>query len=151
VGRLPMTLLILACITAGSTLIYGLAALLLWLENRSDRKQRQKQSIDEQAARKRGELHRAFYEAYGYWKGHGYRSPHTPIDAAQSGRLFEVLIRLEGELRLNDYKKAANDFGFAVRSFEGIEEQLSQVGLALGLTTSEYRNPRGAWDDLQLK
>jgi|ERR1700735_2266844 len=136
-----MTVLILACITTGATLIYGLATFLLWWENRQDRTQRQKQFADEQANSKRAELHRAFYEAYGYWKGHGYKSPHAVIDASQTGRIFETLIRLECQLRLNDYKKEANDFGFAVRTLEGVDEQLSRVGIALGLITSEYRKP----------
>lgn len=124
-----------------ATILYGLATLLLWWENRKDRKQRQRQFSDEQAARKRDELHRAFYEAYGYWSGHNYRSHQTAVDAAQSGRIFETLIRLECQLRLNGYRNEANDFGFAVRTLEAVDEQLSQVGVALGLVTSEYRNP----------
>jgi hypothetical protein len=136
-----MTVLILACITTVATLSYGLATFLLWWENRQDRKQRQKQFVDEQIARKRDELYRAFYEAHGYWNGQAYRAPHSPMDSSQSGRLFETLIRLECQLRLNAYTKEANDFGFAVRMLEGIDEQLSQVGMALGLITSEYRKP----------
>jgi hypothetical protein len=136
-----MTLLILACITTGSTLIYGLATFLLWWENRQDRTQRQKQFADEQADSKRAELYRAFYEAYGYWNGHSYRSPDTAVDSSQSGRLFEALIRLECQLRLNGYSKEANDLGFSARTLDGIDEQLSQVGIALGLITSQYQSP----------
>ena len=131
----------LTYVTAAATLIYGLATSLLWWENRQDRKQRQKQFSDEQAARKRAELNHAFYEAWGYWNGHAYRSHEAHVDASQSGRLFEALIRLECQLRLNEYRKEANDFGWAVRTLEGVDDQLSRVGVALGLITSDYRNP----------
>src|ERR1700733_12136348 len=136
-----MTLLISAFVTTGATLIYGLATFLLWWENRKDRKQRQKQFDDERAHIKRAELYRAFYEAYGYWNGHVYRSPDIGVDASQSGRLFEALIRLECQLKLNEYVKQANDLGFAVRTLKGIDEQLSQVGIELGLVTPEYKSP----------
>jgi hypothetical protein len=136
-----MTLLILACITTGATLIYGLATFLLWWENRQDRTQRQKQFADEQANSRRAELYRAYYEAYGYWYGSVHRSHQIGVDASQSARIFEALIRLECQLRLNDYVKEANDFGFATRAREGVDDQLTQVGVALGLITPEYRNP----------
>jgi hypothetical protein len=103
--------------------------------------QRQKQFTDEQANSKRAELYRAFYEAYGYWYGQVFRSHNTEVDSTQSGRVFEALIRLECQLRLNDYIKEANDFGFAARAREGVADQLTQVGIALALITPEYRNP----------
>lgn len=136
-----MTLQTLAYITTAATLLYGLATFLLWWENRQDRKQRQKQFADEQANGKRAELYRAFYEAYGYWYGQQVRSHDIGVDASQSGRIFEALIRLECQLRLNDYMKEANDFGFAVRALEGIDHQFTQVGVALGLVTSQYKSP----------
>lgn len=126
---------------AFATLLYGGAALLLWWENRRDRIHRQAHFEKEMADRKLVELHRAFYEAWGYWKGHANRPGETGVDASQTGRIFEALIRLECQLRLNGYRKEANDFGFAVRTMENVDERLSAVGLAIGLLPADYRNP----------
>jgi hypothetical protein len=55
------------------------------------------------------------------------------------GREFEALIRLECQLRLNDYKVEANNLGFVIRGrFNDIQEELGKVGVALGLLPTEY-------------
>jgi len=129
----------LAYVTACATLIYGPATVLLWFESRQDRVQRQRQFQQEETDRKKAELHRAFYEAWGYWNGHRERSLGSKVDVSQSGRIFEALIRLECQLRLNDYEKEANNFGFAIRTLENVDERLGEIGVALGLVTREYR------------
>jgi hypothetical protein len=73
-----MSILILTFVTAFATLVYGAATLLLWYENRQDRLERQRRFNEESAARKLDELRRAFYEAWGYWNGHGHRSSGQP-------------------------------------------------------------------------
>lgn len=132
-------LLALTCVTAFATLIYGLATVLLWYENRQDRKQRGRQFDTEAGDSKRRELQNAFFEAWGYWRGHQVRSSNSGIDASQGGRVFEALIRLEGHLRLNGYNNEANRLGISIRTLEGVDEALSVAGVALGLVPSEYR------------
>lgn len=133
-----MSIQILAYVTALATLVYGLATLCLWYENRQDRLQRQKQFDKGLADRKLYDLHSAFYEAWGFWNGHTYSSEDTKGDQASNIRLFEALIRLECQLRLNNYNREANNLGFAIRTLNRIDEGLSEVGLALELLPSEY-------------
>jgi hypothetical protein len=62
------------------------------------------------------------------------------LTPAQVGREFEALIRLECQLRLNNYKVEANNLGFVIRaSFDDIRKELGKVGVALGLLPSVYR------------
>jgi hypothetical protein len=136
-----MDIRILAYVTAFATLIYGFATILLWNESRQDRKQRQRQFEEESANSKLNELYRAFYEAWGFWNGHALKSGDSIVDASQSGRISEALIRLECQLRLNNYQKEANNLGFSIRTFRDIDERLGEVGTALGLTPSSYRYP----------
>jgi hypothetical protein len=139
-----MTVPILAYVTAIATLVYGFATSLLWLENRKDRQLREKQFNDEMAARKTSELYHAFYEAWGYWTGHAYSSPTSKAETSQNGRIFEALIRLECQLRSNGFNKEANNLGFAIRTLEGVDDSLSEAGIALKIVTPEYRNPKPA-------
>jgi hypothetical protein len=129
-------------VTAGATAVYGFATLLLWFENRQDRRARDKQYREESDTRKRAELYSAFYEAWGYWRGQLSRSANSVVDAAQAGRVFEALIRLECQLRLNGYTTEAHNLGFAVRTMEGIDQQLAAVGVALKPVAPEYRQVR---------
>jgi hypothetical protein len=110
----------LAYVTALATLVYGLATGCLWYENRQDRIQRQKQFDKELADRKLYELHSAFYEERGYWNGQRFRTAET-IDAASSGTLYEAFIRLECQLRLNNYKKEAESLGVAIRTVDCVD------------------------------
>jgi hypothetical protein len=50
-------------VTAAATALYGLATILLWLENLLDRKARDRQFRQEAEANKLRTLHTAFYEA----------------------------------------------------------------------------------------
>ncbi len=134
-----MTVEAIAIVTASATVVYGVATFLLWWENRQDRKQRDKQFHEETANLKLHELHSAFYDAWGYWRGHDAKSGNSVIDASQAGRVFEALIRLECQLRLNDYKRQAHDLGYAIRTLSGVDEQLAEVGVVLGLFPTEYR------------
>src|SRR5437016_3570203 len=109
-------------VTAGATAVYGLATLLLWFENWKTRKQQDKHFREEADNRKLGELYSAFYEAWGYWRGHLSRSGNSTVDATQAGRVFEALIRLECQLRLNGYATEAHNLGYAVRTMEGIDQ-----------------------------
>jgi len=125
-------------ITAIATSVYGLATFGLVIQIWWDRRQRERHFREEAENRKLNELRGAFYEAWGYWEGLG----HTPnkSDAAQAGKIFEATVRLECQLRLNGYKTEANNLGFAVRaSLTQVGEQLSKVGVALGLFPPEYR------------
>jgi|HubBroStandDraft_2_1064218.scaffolds.fasta_scaffold00464_2 hypothetical protein len=139
-----MAILIFTCVTALATLLYGFATLLLWHESKQDRKQREKQFHEELAGRKLNELRSAFYEAWGYWSGHKARSPRSITDALQAGRVFEALIRLECQLGLNGYKDEANNLGLSVITLTGLDRQLAEVGVALGLLPSEYRRDGAA-------
>jgi hypothetical protein len=125
-------LLAFTCVTAVATLIYGLATVLLWYENRQDRQQREKQFHAEVASRKVEQLQNAFFEAWGYWNGLSERSAQTPTDASQAGRILEALIRLECQLRLNGYKNEANELGISIRTHQGVYKSLAHVGIALG-------------------
>jgi len=133
------TILAFTCVTAVATLIYGLATVLLWYENRQDRQQREKQFHAEARDRKRDELQNAFFEAWGYWRGQELTAGGSRVDASQAGRVFEALFRLEGHLRLNGYSKEANELGISIRTLEGVNKSLADVGVALGLVPSEYR------------
>jgi hypothetical protein len=135
--------LILACVTAVATMVYGLATFLLWQETRRDRKQREKQFEIEETNRKLRDLLSAFYEAWGLWNGHGARSASSVVDSAQAGKIFEAFIRLECQLRLNDLANEANNLGLSIRTLEHVDESLAEIGVALGLLPSkyEYRRP----------
>ncbi len=127
-------------ITAIATSVYGAATLLLVAQLWRDRVQREKHFRHENDARSLKELYSAFYEAWGYWEGHWRSAGSVQIDAAQVGRQFEALIRLECQLRLNDYEAEANNLGFTARAdFGEIRDQISRVGVALGLVPREYR------------
>jgi hypothetical protein len=130
---------IIAKVTAAATLLYGISTFLLWVENKNDRKQRDRHFQDEKLSRRLSDLHSAFYDAWGYWEGHRRRSGDSRVDSSQAGTVFEALIRLECQLRLNDYKKEAHDLGFAVRKLEGVDQRLAETGVAIGLLPSEYR------------
>jgi hypothetical protein len=139
-----MTAEIAVVITAIATAVYGLATLLLWLENREDRKQRDKHFREEAETRRLNELRCAFYEAWGYWQGYIHRSGDIRTDASQAGRQFEALVRLECQLRLNGYKDQANSLGLALRrDLSGISKPLGEAGVALGLLPNEYRGTGG--------
>jgi hypothetical protein len=127
-------------VSAIATGIYGLAMLAFVFQTWRDRVQRERHFKEETANRKLDALRSAFYDAIGYWTGHKpeNRSGETEIDAAQSGRVFEALTRLECQLVLNDYKSEAQNLGFAVRTMEGVDEQLAHVGVALGLFPPQY-------------
>lgn len=127
-------------VLAFATLVYGGAATGLWLSSRHDRKQREEHFRKEQEDRKREKLYSAFYDAWGYWQGHLHRSGDSRTDALQAGRVFEAMIRLECELRLNGFKKEAHNLGAKLRmDIHGIDQPLSEVGLALGILPETYR------------
>lgn len=129
-------------VTAAATAVYGLATMLLWIENFLDRRARDRQFRREADASKLRELYSAFYEAWGYWSGHKFRSQMSREDATQTGKIFEALIRLECQLRLNGYTAEAHNLGFALRTFEDLDKELSAVGVALKLVVPEYRQVR---------
>jgi hypothetical protein len=62
------------------------------------------------------------------------------MDGIEAGRVFEALIRLECQLRLNGYKTEANRLGFAIRTLlqNAIDKALSDAGIALELGQPEY-------------
>jgi len=127
-------------VTAVATVVYGLATFLLWWENRQDRQQRDRQFRAETDSRKLNELHRAFYDAMGYWDGFYLGSPETRGDAAQIGRLYEALYRFECQLRLNGFTTESQNLGFAIRTrIEDVVTPLSEAGVAIGILPSEYR------------
>jgi hypothetical protein len=129
-------------VTAMATVVYGLATLLLVIQIWRDRVQRERHYSDEVANRKLAELRSAFYEAWGYWEGHRYARPESRGDAATSGRLFEALVRLECQLRLNDFTSQANNLGVTIRTdIDGIIMPLAEAGVALGLLPEAYRYP----------
>ena len=121
-------------LTAISTLVYGVATLFLWWENRQDRKQRDTQFREESQTRKRNELHTAFYDAWGYWQGHIHRSGQSTVDAYQAGRVFEALIRFECQLRLNGFTSEADNLEETVRTnLHAVTRPLMVAGVAIGL------------------
>lgn len=124
-------------VSAIATVIYGGATLLLVVQIWRDRVQRDRHFEAEAAHRRQDELRSAFYDAVGYWAGHTNRSAHD-VDAAQTGKVFEALTRLECQLRLNGYNDEARDLGFGVRKLVGVAERLEQIGTRLGLFDSEY-------------
>jgi hypothetical protein len=133
-----MTAEIAVVITAIATLVYGFATLLLWLENREDRKHRDKHFREEAEARKRNELYRAFYDAWGYWKGHVNRSFDSRTDALQAGAVFEAFIRFECQLRLNGFTNEANNLEETVREdLHAVMRPLRAAGIAIGLLPGE--------------
>jgi len=127
-------------VTAIATSVYGGATLLLVGQLWRDRVQREKHFREEAVNRKLNELHRAFYDAWGYWQGHKNRSGDSGTDALQAGRVFEGFIRLECQLRLNGFTIQANNLGYAIRTdIQAVDEPLAEAGVALGLVPSEYR------------
>jgi hypothetical protein len=128
-------------VTAIATVVYGFATLALVFQLREDRSQRIKQFNVENEAKKLNDLRGAFYEAAGYWLGHRWSAGSVRIDSSQVGKQFEALVRLECQLRLNDYRTEANNLGFAIRNnFQDINSQLAKAGIALGLLPTEYRS-----------
>ena len=128
-------------VTAVATAVYGFATLLLVFQIWRDRVQRDNQFREEATNRKLTDLRSAFYDAWGYHRGHTARSGDSIVDASQAGRMFEALIRLECQLRLNDFEGEANNLGLAIRTWDRVEAQLGEVGVALGLLPSAYRQP----------
>jgi hypothetical protein len=127
-------------LTAIATTLYGGATFALVIQQWRDRVQREKHFREESESRKLDELHRAFFEAYGYWIGHYWAAGSVPTDAAQVGRQFEAVTRLECQLRLNGYRKEAHDLGLATRTgFDKVREELAHVGVAIKLLPSDYR------------
>jgi hypothetical protein len=131
-------------VSAIATVIYGAATLALVIQIWRDRVQRGRHFETDAAQQRLNELRSAFYDAVGYWAGHKpeNRSGDSPLDAAQSSKVFEALTRLEGQLRLNGFDDQAHDLGFAVRTITGVDEQLEQIGVTLGLFTSRYFQAR---------
>jgi hypothetical protein len=128
-------------VTAGAAAVYGIGTLFLVYQLWRDRVQRDRHFQAESDARKLNDLRTAFYDAWGYWEGGRRVAGSVRIDASQAQRQFEALVRLECQLRLNDYKLEANNLGFVIRAdFEGIQHELEKVGVALGLCPSEYRH-----------
>jgi len=127
-------------VTAGATAIYGIGTVALVYQLWRDRVQRDKHFQKDKDAKKIADLHTAFYDAWGYWQGHIHRSAQSIVDADHAGKVFEALIRLECQLRLNNHSQEANDLGIVVRTnLHGIPEELGKVGAALGLLPPEYR------------
>jgi hypothetical protein len=127
-------------VTAFSTAVYGLATLLLVIQIWRDRVQRERHFGDEAESRKLNELRSAFYDAWGYWRGHRSRSGNSIVDASQAGRVFESLIRLECQLRLNGLASQADDLGLAIRTeIHEVDGPLDAAGVALGVLPSGYR------------
>jgi hypothetical protein len=127
-------------VSAIATAIYGAATLLLVIQIWRDRVQRGKHFETDVRNRKLNDLHSAFYESVGYWLGHKpeNRSGSTTLGAEHSSRVFEALTRLECQLRLNGYKDEALNLGSAVRTLDGVDDQLSQIGIKLGLFAQKY-------------
>ena len=129
-------------VTACATAVYGIGTIFLVYQLWRDRVQRDRHFQTDSEAQKLNELRRAFYEACGYWLGLADRVAGSGnVDRAQAGREFEALVRLEWpELRINGHSLEANNLGFVIRAnFQGIDEELGRVGVALGLVPSEYR------------
>jgi hypothetical protein len=130
-------------VTASATAIYGVGTVALVYQLWRDRVQRDRHFQAENNARRLNDLRSAFYEAWGFWEGGRRVAGSAEIDAAQVGKEFEALIRLECQLRLNNYGAEANNLGFVIRAdFGGIRDELSTVGVALGLLPTEYRQAR---------
>lgn len=126
--------------TALSAAVYGIGSLWLVFQLWRDRVQRERHFQSDKAAGELNALRTAFYEAYGYWQGYLWTRGSADIDASQVGKQFEALVRLECQLRLNDYEVEANDLGFAIRrNLDDIQRELDKVGLALKLMPTEYR------------
>ena len=127
-------------VSAVATVVYGLATLLLVIQIWRDRVQRDRHFQEAEDNRKINDLRTAFYDSVGNWEGHKpeNRSGDSPIDAAHASKVWESLTRLECQLRLNGYKKEANDLGFAARTLDEVDKQLDQIGIALGLFTPQY-------------
>jgi len=130
-------------ISAIATVVYGGGTLLLVIQIWRDRVQRDKHFRETEDNRKLNDLRTAFYDAVGNWEGHKpeNRSGDSLLDAAHASRVWESLTRLECQLRLNGYKKEANDLGFATRTLEEVEKQLDQIGVALELFNPQYSKP----------
>ena len=126
-------------VIAIATAVYGAATLLLVIQIWRDRVQRETHYKEEIESRRLNELRSAFYEAAGYWEGHRATAMSVRTDASQVGKEFEALIRLECQLRLNNYNAEADSLGFAVRAnISDISTQLRGAGVALGLLPAEY-------------
>jgi hypothetical protein len=127
-------------VTAIATSVYGAATLLLVIQIWRDRVQRERHFRDESDNHKLNELRNAFYEGWGYWEGFTHASSESKGDAAQSGRMYEALIRLECQLRLNAFESQANNLGLVVRTdIHKVNVPLADAGIALGLLPSQYR------------
>jgi hypothetical protein len=127
-------------VTASATAVYGIGTIFLVYQLWRDRVQRDRHFQAESNAQKLNELRRAFYEACGYWLASRWVAGSGDVDRAQAGREFEALVRLECQLRINGHSLEANNLGFVIRAnFQGIQEELGRVGVALGLVPSEYR------------
>jgi len=136
-----VTTVIAILVTAIATAVYGFATLLLWFENREDRKQRDRNFREEAETRKLNDLRSAFYEAWGYWQGFYYASPDSKGDSTQGGRLYEALTRFECQLRLNGYESQANNLGFTVRTnIESTITPLAEAGVAIGVLPPHYQH-----------
>jgi hypothetical protein len=132
-------------VSAIATVIYGGATLALVFQIWRDRVQRDRHFDADEARRKLDELRTAFYDACGYWLGHVHRGGDSIVDAAQAGRVFEAVTRLEGQLRLNGYVDDSKDLGRTVRTnILGVDDQLEKIGVVLGLFATEYSQARAA-------
>ena len=120
-------------VLAFATLIYGAATTALVISGHKDRQQRHVHFQHEQREKKLEMLYSAFCEAWGYTFGLSQRSYDAPVTATDAAKVTEALIRLEVQLRLNQFDSLADDFQRAIFNRAGREEQLSIIGKALGL------------------
>jgi hypothetical protein len=126
-----------------ATVIYGGATLLLVIQIWRDRVQRDRHFEAEAVGRKLDELRTSFFDACGYWLGHVHRGGNSIVDAAQAGKVFEALTRLEGQLRLNGYVSESQNLGRTVRTnILGVDDHLEKIGVVLGLRATEYSQAR---------
>jgi hypothetical protein len=133
-----MTAEIAIVTTAIATAVYGLATLLLVIQIWRDRVQRESQFRREAETRKLNELHRAFFDAWGYWQGHTQRSFDSRTDALQAGTVFEAFIRFECLLRLSGFTNEADNLRHVIRTdIHGVLRPLAEAGVALGLLPAE--------------
>lgn len=126
-------------VIAIATSVYGLATFFLVVQLWRDRAQRERHFKADNDAKKLAELHSAFYEAWGFWLGHNWAQGSVRPDAAQVGKQFEALTRLECQLRLNGYEAEAGNLGFAIRvDLAAIRDRVEDAGRALGLLAERY-------------
>jgi hypothetical protein len=120
-------------VLAFATLIYGAATTALVISSHKDRDQRDKHFQREQESRKLQSLYEAYCEAFGCWNGLWQRSDQSPVTATEAARTTEALIRLQAQLRLNDHIRLADDLQRAIFNRTGVDDELSTIGMALGL------------------